>query len=537
MDDVPRILVADDEVKICSLLKKLLEREGYDVTTVNDGGSALKEMLRRKPDLLISDIQMPGMDGLELSRRARSLDSDLPVVLITGYASMETAVQALREGVSDYITKPFSIAELKGVVGRILENRALAAENRRLMVELKVANQQLTQHRRRLTVRLKGAEDGLDSANRELKQRLGEMEVIHEISQMIATVFDETELLTLATQLIRDKVGVSAAAALMLEGAGTEFTGRGVRGLAGGLTDGDRIPHSDGIAGHALLDRRPVLVPDASRDPRLSPEELATFGSGSLLAVPVVSKESVLGVLMVSRETTREALGDAERDLLGLIGMDLAVALDNVRLFKENEQTYIEILAMLVESMEARDLYLRRHSERVMMKARVVAKALNLSPFEQEILETGARLHDIGKVGIPDDILKKPGRLTDEEMDEMRSHPVIGDRIVQPHGKLKLAKPIIRHHHEHWDGGGYPDGLAGEEIPLHAQIVTIVDAFDALTSDRSYRGAMSREKALSIIENDKGTHFGPLPTEVFLEIERERIVRHGKAEPVEDEVT
>jgi len=166
MEDVPRILVADDEVKICALLKKLLEREGYRVTTVNDGGSALKEMVRQRPDLLISDIQMPGMDGLELSRRVRNLDADLPIVLITGYASMETAVMALREGVSDYITKPFSIAELKGVVGRILENRALAAENVRLLAELRIANQELEQHRQRLTTRLKGAEDDLVSANR-----------------------------------------------------------------------------------------------------------------------------------------------------------------------------------------------------------------------------------------------------------------------------------------------------------------------------------------------------------------------------------
>jgi len=535
MDEVPRILVADDEVKICSLLKKLLEREGYQVTTVNDGTSALKEMLRQKPDLLISDIQMPGMDGLELSRRARSLDADLPVVLITGYASMETAVQALREGVSDYITKPFSIAELKGVVGRIIENRALTAENRRLLVELKVANQQLEQHRQRLTVRLRGAEDDLGTANRELKHRLGEMEVIHEISQMIATVFDQAELLTLATQLIRDKVGVNAAAALMLEDATDEFTGRGVRGLPGGLTNGAKIPSANGIAGQVLLDRTPILVPNASGDPLVSPEELATFGSGSLLAVPVVGKEQVLGVLVVSRESTREPLGDAERVLLGLIGMDLAVALDNVRLFEENEATYIEILAMLVESMEARDPYLRQHSERVKMKARVVANALNYSPFEQEILETGARLHDIGKVGIPDAILHKPGSLTDKEMDLMKSHPGVGDKIVQPHGKLKLVKPIIRHHHEHWDGSGYPDGLAGDDIPLHAQIVTIVDAFDALTSNRSYRNAMPREKALQIIEEDAGTHFGPLPSEVFLELERERLVRHGKVEPEEDE--
>ena len=530
MEDVPRILVADDEVKICALLKKLLEREGYRVTTVNDGGSALKEMVRQRPDLLISDIQMPGMDGLELSRRVRNLDADLPIVLITGYASMETAVMALREGVSDYITKPFSIAELKGVVGRILENRALAAENVRLLAELRIANQELEQHRQRLTTRLKGAEDDLVSANRNLELRLSEMEVIHEISQMIATIFDHDELLSLATQLIRDKVGVNAVAAMMLDGPGAEFVGCGVRGHPGGFSDGDRIPKDEGIAGHVLLNRAPALISDAGRDPRVSPEEIATFGSGSLLATPIAGKERVLGVLMVSRDSAREPLGDPERELLALIAIDLAVALENVRLFEENEQTYIEILAALVESMEARDPYLRQHSERVKMKARAVAEALNLAPFDKVILETGARLHDLGKVGIPDAILHKPGRLSDEEMAVMRSHPVVGDQIVKPLGKLGMVKPIIRNHHEHWNGSGYPDGLAGEEIPLHAQIVSIVDAFDALTSNRSYRDAMGREKALQIIEESAGTHFSPLPTEVFLELERARLVRHGKME-------
>jgi response regulator RpfG family c-di-GMP phosphodiesterase len=528
MDDAPRILVTDDETKICTLLKKLLERQGYQVTTCNDGASALKEMLIQRPHLLISDIQMPGMDGLELSRRARSLDPDLPVVLITGYASMETAVQALRDGVSDYITKPFSIAELKGVVGRILENRALAAENIRLLNELKVANRELEQHRLRLTTKVAEAESDLVSANRSLEQRLGEMEVIHEISQMIATVFDRRELLSLVTQLVRDKVGVNAVAALMLNPEETELTGHGVRGREGGLGDGDAFPVQESFAAHAILSREPLLVERAADDPRVTPDELRTFGSGSLLATPILGKDRILGVLMVGRDSTRDALGDAERELLGLIAIDLAVALDNVRLFAENEQTYIEILTALVESMEARDPYLRQHSERVKMKARAVADALRLSPFEQNILETGARLHDLGKVGIPDSILHKAGSLTPEEREVMDSHPAVGDQIVKPLGKLGMVKPIIRNHHERWDGTGYPDRLQAEEIPLNAQIVAIVDAFDAMTSNRSYRDAMPRERALDIIEKDTGTHFSPLPAEVFLELERSRLLRHGK---------
>jgi len=519
MTEAPRILVVDDEPKIGTLLKRLLEKEGYDVDTCLDGRTAIRELVEKKPSLLITDIQMPGMNGLELARRARSFDPELPVVLITGYASMDTAVQALRDGVSDYITKPFSIAELKSVVGRILENRALAAENRRLLTELRVANSELEQHRQRLTVQVREAESDLLTANRKLEKRLGEMEVIHEISQMIATVFDRDDLLSLATQLVRDKVGVNAAAVFTLSRDGTELVARGVRGLEGGLEGGSRLPADEGLAGRVVEEGTPVILSALASEPGATEAERRTFGGGSFLACPIRVKDRMAGALVVSRVDGGDPLGEEERGLLGLIANDLAIALENARLFEENETTYIEILSALVVSMEARDPYLRRHSDRVTAGSLALAGHLGLSRRDRDLIAVGARLHDVGKVGLPDSILHKPGRLTDAEMEVMRSHPVLGDRIVRPLGKLGAVKPIIRNHHERWDGTGYPDGLKGEEIPLLTQIVSVADAWDAMTSDRAYRGAIPRERALEIIEGSAGTHFSAFLVEAFLEME------------------
>jgi response regulator RpfG family c-di-GMP phosphodiesterase len=137
-------------------------------------------------------------------------------------------------------------------------------------------------------------------------------------------------------------------------------------------------------------------------------------------------------------------------------------------------------------------------------------------------------LHDLGKVGIEDRILHKQASLDPDEMRTMRSHPVIGDRIVKPLGKLSRVKCIIRHHHEHWNGKGYPDGLSEEGIPFLAQIVSIADSFDAMTSNRSYRKAMPRQRAIEILNENAGAQFNPFLVEVYTDLEMDRLRRHGK---------
>jgi putative nucleotidyltransferase with HDIG domain len=169
----------------------------------------------------------------------------------------------------------------------------------------------------------------------------------------------------------------------------------------------------------------------------------------------------------------------------------------------------VGIVSTLIEAVEAKDRFNSGHSRRVAELAVRFADLLDLSGPDRELLEIGAKLHDIGKIGIPEEILNKPGKLTDPEFDVIKSHPVIGEQILRPLDFLAEVRPIVRHHHERWDGRGYPDGLRGAQIPPLAALLSVVDAYDALTSDRPYRRGMDGEEAMRILAEGAGTQWDP----------------------------
>jgi putative nucleotidyltransferase with HDIG domain len=220
-----------------------------------------------------------------------------------------------------------------------------------------------------------------------------------------------------------------------------------------------------------------------------------------------------------------QALSDQQFSLM-VSQQDLM--LTNERLKQKNEEVLKsqDVIRTLAEALEARDHYTQGHSSRVAEVAVLLARELGLSREEQEVVLHGCLLHDIGKIHVPDAVLRKPGALTAEEFDMMKKHPVIGETICRP---LVFARPfldIIRHHHERWDGRGYPDGLSGEEISLHARITAIADAWDAMTSDRPYRSALPLDVAFSRIEEGAGTQWDPELVRQFLRVMRRRAATH-----------
>lgn len=233
--------------------------------------------------------------------------------------------------------------------------------------------------------------------------------------------------------------------------------------------------------------------------------------------------ETALNSLAVGTLGTLIALGyiwDKELAVILLFG-PLLLARYSYKLYFDMKNTYMETVSALTNTLEAKDKYTRGHASRVQNYAVILAKALKLADNKVEIIRTAAILHDIGKIGIKDTILNKPGKLTDEEFLEIRRHPTIGADIIKDVNYLKKVERAVRHHHERYDGFGYPDKLKGDEIPLEAAILSIADVYDAITSNRPYRKALTKEFALSEIRKNAGTQFHPELAGTFVKVMEE----------------
>jgi putative nucleotidyltransferase with HDIG domain len=208
--------------------------------------------------------------------------------------------------------------------------------------------------------------------------------------------------------------------------------------------------------------------------------------------------------------------------LMRQIADHLAVAWSNVNLIRDLRRLTMGSMQALARAVDAKSSWTAGHSARVMRIALSIARCMELDKDRIDRLQQAALLHDIGKIGIRAAILDKPGKLTDEEFAIIRQHPVIGDNILSPIEAFRDIIPIVRQHHERWDGNGYPDGLAGEAISLEARILTVADVYDAMASDRPYRSGMALSKVLSTIESESGHQFDPAVVVVFLEMMQEK---------------
>lgn len=238
------------------------------------------------------------------------------------------------------------------------------------------------------------------------------------------------------------------------------------------------------------------------------------------IGLPLKPRDKFLGVIQVANKKGNASYRPEDLDLLKILGSQIAFVIQNADLFHNLQRAYIDTLSALTSAIDAKDSYTRGHSERVTDLSMKLAKEIGLERAEIEKIKLGGLLHDIGKIGIPEGILNKPGRLNDEEFKIIKSHPELGLRILGKVEFLAGVVPIIKHHHERCDGKGYPEGLVGEATPLLARIVSVVDTFDAMTTDRPYRKALSTEEALKEIHHCSGTQFDPGVAAVFIRMIR-----------------
>jgi putative nucleotidyltransferase with HDIG domain len=274
------------------------------------------------------------------------------------------------------------------------------------------------------------------------------------------------------------------------------------------------VPLYRGIVGEAMKTKRLIYVADVDKDEKYVP---AIDGIKSEIAIPLISGTKVLGVIDF-QSNIKDRFDLMTIDLLDDIAHRIATFLENAILYEKIEKSYTETIKALVLAMEVKDSYTRGHSERVTELAMKLAERIGIADGRKRLLYWAGLLHDIGKIGISEAILNKPGALDEFEFSEIKRHPVEGARMLEQIEGLKEVVPIIKHHHENFDGTGYPDGLKENEIPLESRILAVCDVYDAMTTIRSYRKPFSSEGAMDVIESFSGNRLDPDIVKEFLKM-------------------
>jgi putative nucleotidyltransferase with HDIG domain len=352
----------------------------------------------------------------------------------------------------------------------------------------------------------------------DLEDRIGELHAIFEIDKAITSAID---LETVLQQIVQMSIGLLDAkisSIMLVDEDSQELVIAAAHGLSEGYISKGPIKVGESIAGKVIQEGRPIAVDDIRDDPRHAFTDHARMeGLCSLLSVPLSLKDRVIGVLNVYTDEIH-SFNPHEINLFTSLASQAAIAIENARLFESLEEIYIEVITAMASAIDARDAYTHGHSQRVTEYAVVIAEEMGLSGAEVDIIRNAGILHDVGKIGIKEDILKKPGRLTEDERREMEYHPFIGTKILQSVKLLEPVMPLVYHHHEWFDGTGYPDGLRGEEIPLGARIISVADALESMTSDRPYRKALPVEEAMAELRRCSGRQFDPRIVETFLKL-------------------
>jgi response regulator RpfG family c-di-GMP phosphodiesterase len=516
-----RVLCIDDEPALLAGIERKL-RGRVDLTTAVGGKAGLAALAEKGPfAVVISDYMMPEMNGVEVLKEVARVAPDSVRMMLTGCSDLEVAVSALNEGgIWRFLSKPCSRDAMENAIREAQEHYRLILAERELTGALNQANDDLRQ-----------LNEGLEERVRERTATISQLRrFVTELSGM-DSIANMADLIVTKTAEMLSSQRVSL---MMPDASGEYLVVIASVGLTPEARDRIRVPVGAPIAGVAFAENRSIVVNDAEQAAAGSPR----YDSEFFAVVPLISTGlgtpgHTIGVLNVTEHVDGLPYDKDALAALETIRESATIALQNqIRLQERNEARDAIILA-LAKLAEHRDPETGAHLDRVRIYCRLLSETLARNPryslrIDQEFISAiynSSPLHDIGKVGIPDAILLKPGPLTHEEFEVMKTHSTIGGNTIRtlvqqrrPQRFLQMGMEIAYHHHERYDGAGYPAGLAGEKIPLSARILTVADVYDAMVSRRVYKPALSHEEAVAFIREGAGKKFDPDIADVFLRL-------------------
>jgi putative nucleotidyltransferase with HDIG domain len=480
-----RVLLVDDDRSFLAIVTDTLREGGYFVDATTDGADALARAQSGSYDVALLDLIMPGLSGLALGDRIKAASPDTEVLILTGHADLETAIQGIKHRVFDYLEKTnIDFARLSRVIKEATERSRLSR------------------------------------ANRELQERVAEMnrrlQALVDVSARLSAETHQDRVLETLVRAARELMRSEASRALIF--ARTHGEGWVIEAGAGEGVEavkGARLQPSEGLARAAAETGEPVVASLAKRDPRYSPrcDDLRTRLPGYLAAPMRLG--TLTGALVVAGRSEGEYSSE-DQQLLFALARQGAAALQNAVAQEQSVNFFTHVSDILISCLETMDVFYPGHSRGTAALADMLTRRLGLSDAERRSVHYAALLHDIGKVMVDPAVLHSTGPIDEKGRLAMREHPALGVQILKPITLWEDILPMIHSHHERWDGGGYPTGHKGEDIPLGARVIAVAESFDAMTRKTPHGKHRTPDESLAELERCAGTQFDPRIVRLFV---------------------